>query len=135
VLLALALWREGEEPIPWALGVLAAAYAATLFVHRGSVDEGAPLVAAGLLLCGELAAWSLDARGRIRAEQAVLQRRIAALAALLLAGLAASSAVVLTAGANAGRGLAWTTLGAASAVAVVAAAVVLLRRTSSRTIV
>jgi hypothetical protein len=56
-------------------------------------------------------------------------RRAAALAALALAGLVASAAVVAATVAPAGSGLAWTTLGAASAVGAVGVAVALLRRT------
>ena len=131
LILIATLWREWEELLPWALATLGGAYAATLFVNRGAVDGGAPLVAAGLLLCGELAAWSLDERWSIRAEQAVWRTRGAALGALTLAGLAAAAVVVAVAGAGTGSGLAWTTLGAASAVGAVGVGVALLRRTGS----
>jgi len=100
-------------------------------VAGGGVDDAAPLVATGLLLCGELAAWSLDARWRIAEDETVVRRRALAVGALALAGLAASALVVAVALAPAGRGVAWTTLGAASAVGVVGAAVALLRRGDS----
>lgn len=122
------LWKSWLELLSWSLATLGGAYAATLFVNTARVDEGAPLLAAGLLLCGELAAWSLEGRWRVPAEVSLLRRRVLALAALLLAGLAAAVAVVAAADAGAGRGLAWTTLGAAAAVAVVGTAVGLLRR-------
>jgi hypothetical protein len=130
VLLLAVLVRGFEELLPWALAPLGLVYAISLFVGGGGIDEAAPLVATVLLLCGELAAWSLDARWRIRADEGVVLRRAAALAALALAGLVASAAVVAAAVAPAGSGLAWTTLGAASAVGVVGVAVALLRRTA-----
>jgi hypothetical protein len=128
VLLVVVLWREWEELLPWSLATLGGAYTATLLLHRHAVDGGAPLVAAGLLLCGELAAWSLDERWQMRVEPAVLRTRAVALGALILAGLAAAAAVVAVAGAATGSGLAWTTLGAASAVGAVGTGVALLRR-------
>ncbi|HET7567427.1 MAG TPA: hypothetical protein VFJ91_05505 [Gaiellaceae bacterium] len=128
LLLVVVLWKSWTELLSWSLATLGGAYAATLFVNTARVDEGAPLLGAGLLLCGELAALSLEGRWRIHAEVGVLRGRLLALAVLLLAGLAAAAAVVAAAGAGAGRGLAWTTLGAAAVVAVVGTAVALLRR-------
>lgn len=128
LLLLLVLWRHWVELLSWSLATLGGGYATTLFVNTRHVDDGAPLVAAGLLLCGELAAWSLERRHRIPAETAVVRGRLLALAALVLAGLLAAVVVVSVAGAGAGRGLAWTTLGAAAAVGTVATAVALLRR-------
>ena len=129
VLLLAVLVRRLDELLPWALAPLGVVYAISLFAAGGGIDEAAPLVATALLLCGELATWSLDARWSIPAEQGVELRRAAALGALALAGLVASAAVVASAAAPAGGGLAWTTLGAASAVGIVGVAVALLRRT------
>jgi hypothetical protein len=123
-----ALVRGVPLLIAWTLVPLAAAYAVALEVHGRSVDDAAPLVAVALLLCGELAAWSLDERWAIKAERAVVSRRALALGALALAGLAASALVVGMAAAPAGEGLAWTTLGAAAAVGVVGAAAAVVRR-------
>ncbi len=128
VLLAVVLRRGSEELLPWALVPPGAAYGVALAAHGGAVDAAAPLVAVGLLLCGELAAWSLDARWAIAAEERVVLRRAGALGALALAGLAAATLVVAIAAAPAGRGLVWTTLGAAAAVAAVGAGVALARR-------
>ncbi len=68
-------WRRADDVLPWALVLAGVAYAVPLFVRGRGVDEGAPLVAAGLLLCGELAAWSFDERWAIRAERAVVLAR------------------------------------------------------------
>jgi hypothetical protein len=128
VLLAVVLWRGAEELLAWALLAAGAAYGIALAVHGGRVDAAAPLVAAGLLLCGELAVWSLDARWRIAAEEAVVRRRATALGALVLAGVAVAALVVSIAVAPAGSGLPWTTVGAVAAVGAVAIGVALARR-------
>jgi hypothetical protein len=122
------LVRGARELLSWSLGVLAGAYAVSIGIHSGSVDEAVPLVAVGLLLCGELAAWSLDERVRIAAEPGVLARRAVAIAVLAGAGLIAAAAVVAIAAAPAGEGLAWTGIGAAAAVGAVGIVVAVARR-------
>jgi hypothetical protein len=130
LLLGFVLVRRTDDLLPWALAMLGVAYTVSLFMHGSAVDEAAPLVAAGLLLCGELAAWSLDERHAIAAEREVVLRRALGLGALVLAGLGAATAVVAFAAWSAGGGLAWTTLGAAAAVVVVGVAAQLVRRTA-----
>jgi hypothetical protein len=82
IFLAFVLARGVEELLPAAMVCLGGAYAVAVIVHGASVDERAPLVAAGLLLCCELSAWSVDERPRVAAERAVVRARAAALAAL-----------------------------------------------------
>jgi hypothetical protein len=130
VLLLTVLARSVPELLAWAIAPAGVVYAISLFVAGGAIDDAAPLVATALLLCGELAAWSLDARWRISAaDERVRRARAAAVGALALSGLAASAAVVAVAAAPAGTGLAWTTLGAAAAVGAVGVTVAVLRRT------
>src|SRR5581483_1217705 len=128
LLLLVALVRAHAAVVPWTLGLLATAYGIALVVRGRHLDEAAPLVAVGLLLCGELASWSIDERLAIPAEAAVWRARALALGALALGSLVVASLAVALSAAPAGAGLAWTVLGAASAVAVVAAAVLLARR-------
>jgi hypothetical protein len=127
VLLLFALLRHVDDAVPWAIVLLAGAYAIPLFVRGNGIDEGAPLVGAGLLLCSELAVWSFDERWRIKAERAVVIARGTAVALLVLAGLGASALVLALAAAPIGGGLAWTVLGAAAAVVVVGLAARLSR--------
>lgn len=127
-LLVVVLARGVQELLAWSLGTLGGAYAVSLAVSGRAVDEAAPLVAVALLVCGELAAWSLDERWRIAADAAVSWRRVVALALLAAAGLVGAAAVIAVAAAPAGRGLAWTTLGAAAAVCAVGAGVAVARR-------
>jgi len=129
LVLVFLLVRADAELVAWPIGLLGAAYTIALVVAGRSVDDAAPLVGVALLLCGELAAWSIDERLRIAAERAVVRARAFALAALAFASLAVAALVVSLAAAPAGGGLAWTVLGAASAVAVVTLAVRLARRT------
>jgi hypothetical protein len=127
-LLVLLLVRADADLLPWPLACLGTGYAIALVVAGRAVDNAAPLVAVGLLLCGELAAWSIDERLRIPEERAVVRSRALALSALALGSLAVAALLVALAASPAGGGLAWTALGAASAVAVVALAVGLARR-------
>jgi uncharacterized membrane protein YidH (DUF202 family) len=122
------LWRAEVDLVVWPLGLLGVAYAIALVVRGSGVDEAAPLVAAGLLLCGELASWSVDERFAIAAERALVVRRGVALGVLVLAGLGLSALVVALSGTSAGGGLAWTVLGSLAAVAAVGLGVVLARR-------
>ena len=127
VLLLFALLRRAGDAVPWAVVLLGGTYAIPLFVHGNGIDEGAPLVGAGLLLCSELAAWSFDERWRIKAERAVVVARGTAVALLVLAGLGAAALVLALAAAPIGGGLGWTVLGAAAAVVVVGLAARLSR--------
>jgi hypothetical protein len=94
--------------------------------HR--VDPTAPLVAVLLLLCGELAAWSLDERGRIAADAALIWRRGIAVAALAFSGLTVAALVVALSAVPSGRGLALTAAGAAAAVGAAGVGVMVARR-------
>jgi hypothetical protein len=127
LLLLLVLVRGWDEMLPWSLVLLGGAYAVAIAARGGEIDEAAPLVAAGLLLCGELATWSLDERGGIAVERAVVRERAAAVALLALAGLLVSALVLALAAAPVGGGLGWTVVGAGAVVLVLALAVRLAR--------
>jgi len=128
LLLLLALVRGGGMTLGWALALAGAVYIGSLEAAGAGVDGAAPLVATGLLLCGELARWSLDTRLRLRSDETLAGRRGLALAALACSGLAASALTVAVSAAPAERGLAWTALGAAAAVGAAGAGVWLARR-------
>ena len=124
VFLVFVLLGRSEALLVWALACLGAAYVLSLVARGGSgVDEGVPLVATGLLACGELAAWSRQERGARRVPFAVTNARAVAVAALTFAGLAASTLVLAVSAVPTGAGLAWTVLGAAAAVGVLGVAV------------
>jgi hypothetical protein len=127
LLLLLALVRGGPF-LGLALWIAGATYVAGIVAAGRSVDATAPVVAVLLLLCGELAAWSLDERLRIRAGDLLAWRRGAAVGALALAGLVASALVLALSAVPAGHGVFWTALGAAAAIGAAGTAVALARR-------
>ncbi len=128
VLLAFMLVLGWQGSLPASLVLLGGAYAGAIIVHGASVDERAPLVAVGLLLCGELASWSLEERIPVAAEPGVVRARVVAVSALCGAGLVASALVIAAAAAPTLRGLTFTAAGALAAVLAVALAVRLTRR-------
>lgn len=128
VFLLVALARAEAALVAWPVACLGTAYAIALVVQGGSTDGAAPLVAVALFLCAELASWSIDEKLAIPAERAVVARRATALGGLALVALVVAALVVALASAPVGSGLAWTILGAASAVGVVGTAVSLVRR-------
>jgi hypothetical protein len=114
--LAVALWLGGGTYV-----------ASVVHVEHG-VDSIAPLVAVLLLLSGELSAWSLDERWRIRADPQLAWRRGLALATLALAGLAVAALLVALSAVPANHGLLWTVAGAAAAVGAAGTGVWVARR-------
>jgi len=123
LLLAVVLFARADELLPWALATLGGAYALSLVAHAGGgVDGRAPLVAAGLFACGELAAWSVQERHDHATPFAITLARGVAIAGLTVAGLAVAGLVLAVSAAPAGNGLAWTVLGAAAAVAILGVA-------------
>jgi hypothetical protein len=122
LLLVLVLVRGLDDLLGSALLLLAACYVVGLFVGRHPLDEAAPLVGAGLLLCAELATWSLELRFRVALEPALRFQRARAVGLLVFAGLAAASFVLVVAATSIGGGLAWAVLGSAAAVGAIALA-------------
>jgi hypothetical protein len=105
-----------------------AIYVAFVVSDESRVEATAPLVAVLLLLCGELAAWSLDERWRMEADEVLVWRRGAAVGALALAGLAVSVLVVALSAVPASHGLAWTVAGAVAAVTAAGTGIWVARR-------
>jgi len=122
LMLLAVLVRRIDELLPASLALVGIAYAIEILARGSGVDDGAPLVGVALLLCAELATWSLDERWTIKAESAVVLARGTALAALALTGLGVGALVLALAAAPVGGGLVWTVLGAAATVLVVAVA-------------
>ncbi len=114
--LGLALWLGGGT------------YVAFLVAYHHGIDAGAPLMAVLLLLCGELAAWSLDERWRMRTDPRLVRRRAAAVGVLALGGLAIATLAVALTAAPPAHGLPWTLLGAIAAIAAAGTGILLARR-------
>lgn len=127
LLVAAALVFGWEQLVPWALGALAAEYVASFYIRGGGSEEAAPLYGAGLLLLGELVAWSASLRTRMREERPVLLLRLGTLAAAVVASAGLGTVLLGLAASDAGGGLGWTLVGTAGAVAAVALVVRLAR--------
>jgi hypothetical protein len=127
LMLVFCLWRADEELLPWALLLAGLGYGLSLAVSNAGLAEGAPLIGVGLLLCGELATWSLDERWAVRAERRLIAARAAAVGALALGGVLVGGLVLALAAAPVGGGLDWTVVGAAAVVALLGLAARLSR--------
>ena len=123
LLLALVLVRGLDDLLGSALLLVSACYVVGLFVGRHPLDEAAPLVGAALLLCSELATWSLEERRPVATSRALRLARARAVGLLVLAGLAAAALVLVSAGSSLGGGIGWVALGSAAAIGAVAVAV------------
>lgn len=128
-LLLTALVRGGGGALGWALAIAGAMYVGALETTGRHVDGTSVLVAAALLLCGELARWSVDSRVRMRGSELLIRRRAAAVALLSFSGLAAAGIAVGLAAAPTGHGLLWTVVGATAAVGAAGTGTWLVRRT------
>jgi hypothetical protein len=122
LMLLAMLVRRIDELLPASLALVGIAYAIEILARGSGVDDGAPLVGVALLLCAELATWSLDERRPIARARGLLAARAVGVAILALAGLAAAALVVSLSAASAGNGLVWTLFGSAAAVLVIAVA-------------
>ena len=90
LLLLFVIMRRAEDVLVWSILMLGVAYSLSLVTHRRSVDEVSPLVAGGLLLAAELAAWSCAERRAVRVERRVLVARGTAIGLLVVGGVAVS---------------------------------------------
>ena len=127
VLLVAAL-VDGGRGLGLALWLGGATYVGAVVVAGHRIDATAPLVAVLLLLCGELSAWSLDERWRMRFDAGLGWRRGAAIGILALSALAVAALVVALSAVPPSHGLAWTVAGAAAAVAAAGTGVWVARR-------
>ena len=85
VLLAAAMVRPRAGLVPWSLALLGGGYGLALVLVDGDLDARAGFFAAGLLLAGELAYWSVEARRWPHEESAAARSRLAGLVVLALA--------------------------------------------------
>ena len=113
--------------VPIAAAIGGGLYAAELAIDDAPLDVAAPAVAAGLLLCTELAYWSLEERTRWRGEPGDGLRRAAFVALLGVGALLVAAVLLALVDAVRARGLALDLLGAIAAVAVVATVLVVTR--------
>jgi hypothetical protein len=127
VVLVIALVFGGRG-LGAALFLGGATYVTAVAAAGTGVDGSAPLVAALLLLCGELSVWSVDERLGIRSTAELAWRRGAGIAVLGLAGLAVAALVVALSAVPTSHGLGWTVLGAAAALGAAGTGIWVARR-------
>lgn len=92
--LAGALLRPTAGLVPWALALLGGSYALALVLADGDLDARAGFVAAGLLLVGELAFWSVEARRWPLEHSSAARARLAGIVILALAAATAGTLLV-----------------------------------------
>jgi hypothetical protein len=122
---AITGWAGGA---PWGVAALAAAYGGALAVGPSALDGWAPVVAAGIVVAGEMGAWAAELGTPLRLDRGVVVRRVGLV--LGTAAAAAGAGLVLIAP-GAGPALAGpliTAVGVASVVAAVAMIRTLARR-------
>jgi hypothetical protein len=128
LLLAGALLRPSAALVPWALASLGGAYALALVLSDADLDARAGFVAAGLLLAGELAHWSVEARRWPAEDSAAARARLAVMVILALAA-ATVGTLLVAAGAAVPSGVAVVQVaGALGAIGAVLALALLARR-------
>lgn len=118
----------GGHGLGAALFLAGGTYVAAVVSAGNRIDASATLMAVLLLLCGELTAWSLDERWRIRPEESLAWRRGAAVSALALAGLAVAAFVIALSAVPSSHGLLLTVAGAAAAVGAAGSGIWVARR-------
>ena len=122
----LALRRPAA--IHLALWLLVGAYTARLLIDSAALDPAAPAYGAGVLVCSELADWSLQLRAAAQYDAALVTDRLARTLALALAGIVVGSLALAAATLNVARSLPLTAAGAAAAAAALWLLAILARR-------
>lgn len=123
---AAALVLRWHVLIPWAVLAAGGGYLVGREGHT-VVDGRSAGIGVLLLLGAELATWSIEHDGRIRAERAVVVRQAVTLACLAGAALLVDLALLGTASLPGGGGVAVAAAGVAAAVAAIAFVVRLVR--------
>ena len=123
---AIALVGRWAVLLPWGFVGVGAAYAMFLGLRPGTVDERAPIVAAGLFIAAELSYWSIE-RGGWPSEWRVTGRRLALLASAGLATVIVGGLLLLITSER-GSGIGPEAAGVAAAVLTLAVIAALVRR-------
>jgi hypothetical protein len=126
-----ALLGRWAQVLPFGLAGIGAAYAVYLALRPGTVDSRAPIVAAVLFGAAELAFWSLEPHA-VRAERAVVVRRLALIGGTAL-GAALLASLVLVVAASASGGVLLEAVGVVAAVATLGVVALLAWRSSYST--
>jgi hypothetical protein len=127
LLVWLALATGRPAPIPLAVVLLGAVYA----LPEGDRAVWAPLYGGGLLLCAELAYWSLESRVDQRVYGDLVTPRLVTVVLVAAVSVPSGALVLLAADAGVGRSPAMTAIAALAVVACVGLLAVLARTLAS----
>ncbi len=112
-LAAAIVFRQGVLIAP-ALALVGAEYALLVAADEDALDSRAPLVAAGLLAAGELAAWSTELRVEVADESGAWWRRVAITLLEATGAYVAATALLAVADAGGRGGIALEVVGVAA---------------------
>jgi hypothetical protein len=113
--------------VPAAAALAGGLYGVELAIADAPLDAAAPAVVAALLLCTELAYWSLEERTRWRGDAGDGLRRVAVVALLGVAAFLVAGLLLALVDAVRARGFALDLLGALAAATVLATVLFLAR--------
>lgn len=120
LILLVGLVARWSGALTAAIVVLGAQQAVRLELGSDAFDEWVPLTAAALLLCAELAWWSIEPRIPAWAQRDLATRRLATILALCAGGAALGAVMLVAAGASISGGVALELAGIVAATAAVA---------------
>ena len=123
---AVALLGRWAALLPWGFAGVGAGYAVFLSLRPGTVDEGAPLLAAAFFVAAELLFWSIERRSW-RSDSQVVVRRLALVFSAGL-GTAILGGLLLLVTSSRGIGVGYEAAGVAAAVLTLAVIALLARR-------
>jgi hypothetical protein len=110
------------------IAVLGAQQAVRLALGHDALDEWAPLLGGALLLCGELAWWSIEPRIPAWSQPGLALRRVATILALCLVGTGLGALLLVAAGSSLSGGVPLELAGILAATAAVAVLAWVARR-------
>ena len=120
LILFVALATRWSGAITGALVVLGGQQAVRLELGTHELDVWAPLLAAGLLACAELAWWSIDPRVPAWAQPGLTARRLATIVAMCAFGTGIGAVMLVAAGASLSGGVGLELVGILAATGAVA---------------
>ncbi|HSC48648.1 MAG TPA: hypothetical protein VLD16_00175 [Gaiellaceae bacterium] len=126
LLVALAVRWSGA--VTGAIVLLGAQQAVRLALGNDVLDEWAPLVGGALLLCAELAWWSIEPRIPAWAQSGLALRRLAFVLLICLLGAAVGAVMLVAAGSSLSGGVPLELAGIVAATGVVAVLAYVARR-------
>jgi hypothetical protein len=128
LLLAVGLAARWSGALTVAVALLGTQQAVRLALGHDVLDEWAPVLGGALLLCAELAWWSIEPRIPAWSQPGLALRRVAAIVALCLVGAGLGAVLLVAAGSSLSGGVPLELAGVLAATAAVAVLAWVARR-------